>query len=55
MVDKVIVVKVDIHYFNEALNCTVRKGFDGDVKFAIVPMQCGLVLPYYFCGGGFCY
>lgn len=33
--DKVIMIKVDIRYFNEALNCTVRKRFDGDVNFAI--------------------
>ncbi len=22
--------KVDMHYFREALNCAIRKGFDGD-------------------------
>lgn len=30
MTDSVTMAKVDIHYFNEALNCAVRKGFDGD-------------------------
>jgi AraC-like DNA-binding protein len=28
--DGVTMAKVDIHYFREALNCAVRKGFDGD-------------------------
>ena len=31
MTDKATMAKVDIHYFNEALKCAVRKGFDGDV------------------------
>jgi AraC-like DNA-binding protein len=34
--------KVDIHYFNEALNCAVRKGFDGDAILAVLDI---VILP----------
>lgn len=54
--DKVIMIKVDIRYFNEALNCTVRKRFDGDVNFAIDPFAMwARFISLFFCGGGFCH